>query len=131
MTTPTQSQILQNLALNAVSRIENDLRVMTGMQGVTLSPEITVFYEQRIESLQKFVKALSFSNEVDIELCEILDKEDYVVVAQSLDNELSELMKCLQAVGINLYKQQAANADNALESDYNNYYTMLQAKSSF
>lgn len=131
MTTPTQAQILQSLALNAVARIESDLRVLNGMQGFTPSPEITVFYEKKIESLQKFLKALSFSNEVDVELCEILEKEDYVVVAQSMDNELTELMKSIKAVEFNLYKINPANAVTALESDYNNYYTMLQAKTDF
>lgn len=131
MTTPTQAQILQSLVQNAISRNESAQRVLSSMQGFTLSPEIDVFYEQRIESLQKFLKALSFSNEVDVELCEILEKEDYVVVAQSMDNELAELMKSIQAVGVNLYKNKTENFDNALEGYYNNYYTMLQAKTDF
>lgn len=90
MTTPTHAEILTVLAKNAIDRMESSKRILSSMPGVIDSSDMEAFFDGKIESIQKFLKALAFTNEIDVELCELLEFSDYSVTADALNNEAKE-----------------------------------------
>lgn len=131
---PTHAEILKSMAENAISRMENNQRVLCSMPGTMDTSSIEAFYETQIQPVQNFLKALSFSNEIDVELCEILDKADYVVTAAALDNEVKEYsanIVNLQRFILSTPVNPENPAEDKMKEAFDVQWAMIEAKLAF
>lgn len=130
----THAEILKALATNAIERIESTKRTLCSMPGVVDTSLIEPFYDTKIEALQKFIKALSFSNEIDVELCEILDKADYVLTAEALDNEVKEFSAAITKLhhfNISTPVDPTKPEEDKVKVFFDQQWAMIEAKVAF
>lgn len=134
MTTPTHAEILTVLAKNAIDRMESSKRILSSMPGAIDSSDMEAFYDGKIESIQKFLKALSFSNEIDVELCELLNFDDYAVTADAINNEVKEFSAAINQLHLFTIST-PVNPENPAEDKIKVYFdqqwAMIEAKSAF
>lgn len=136
MTTQINPEILKALALNAIDRLEKDKRIICSMPSLMSAVDMEIFYDNKIESIQKFLKALSFTNEVDVELCELLEKEDYLVVAQSFDNEVKAFSEAMTLLHRHLLTTPVDTENTEAENEkmkpyFDQQWAMVEAKHEF
>lgn len=130
----THAEILNALANNAITRMESSKRILCSMPGVMDTTDMEAFYDRKIESIQKFLKALSFSNEIDIELCEILDKADYSVVAEALNDEVREFSAAINQLHLFIIStpvNPANTEEDKVKVYFDQQWAMIEAKSAF
>lgn len=134
MTNTNHAEILTVLAKNAIDRLESSKRILSSMPGTIDSSYMEAFYDGKIESIQKFLKALSFTKEVDVELCEILDFADYSVTADALNNESSEFSAAINQLHLFTIST-PVNPENTAEDKVKVYFdqqwAIIEAKSAF
>lgn len=130
----THAEILNALANNAITRMESSKRILCSMPGAMDTTDMEAFYDRKIESIQKFLKALSFSNEIDIELCEILDKADYSVVAEALNDEVREFSAAINQLHLFIIStpvNPANTEEDKVKVYFDQQWAMIEAKSAF
>jgi len=130
----THAEILKSLAQNAINRIESSKRVLCSMPGVVDTSIIDMFYDLKIGSIQNFLKALSFSNEIDVELCELLDKADYTVTAEAINEEVKEFAVAFNQLHMFIIStpvDPANPAEDKMKVYHDQHWAMIEAKSDF
>lgn len=134
MTTPTHAEILTVLAKNAIDRMESSKRILSSMPGIIDSSDMEAFFDGKIESIQKFLKALAFTNEIDVELCELLEFSDYSVTADALNNEAKEFSAAineLQMFTISTPVNPENTAEDKVKVYFDQQWAIIEAKSAF
>lgn len=128
---PTTVDILKSMGQNAIERLTKSKEILCSLPGFDSC--YSEIYGNKIQSIERFLTALEKAGDVDVYFCGCIDRNDYLVVVEALDNEVKEYSSALLMLQqlLSSKEDDGQMADEQMRSAFDIQSKMIEAKSVF